>query len=102
VNFLAGRVEGRLKDPCLPLDLIWPRRAAEFGVTDQPARRVPWDVEFRDDADAPVGGVSDDVALLILPGVELVGPEQVEFRIPAGFDAEALIINQVPVQHVEL
>ena len=59
-------------------------------------------VEFRHHADAAVGRVGHDVADLVLRIEQRIAAELLQPRIDAAFHAEALVVRQMPVEHVEL
>ena len=59
-------------------------------------------VEFGDDADAAVARVGDDLADLVLRVEIAVGAHLLQLRKSLAFDAEALIVGEVPVEYVEL
>lgn len=83
-------------------DCIRAGRAAEIRITDEPALNVTGHIELGDDADAARGCVGDDFADLLLCVVLTVGAEFSELGVNAAFNAEALVLGEVPVKDVEL
>src|SRR5688500_7562029 len=45
VDLFASRIEGGLEDTRTPFDRVWTRSAAEFGITNEPARAVPGNIK---------------------------------------------------------
>src|SRR5579863_8573219 len=58
-------------------------------------------VEFGNHPNTSVVGIIDDAADFVLRVVEAVGAESLELRKELRFDAEALIVGQVPMEDVE-
>src|SRR5437764_1445606 len=63
---------------------------------------MPRHVKRRYDTYAAHARVLDDVAYLRLRVIHPIRPHQLELRILAALDTEALILSQVPVQDVQL
>src|SRR6185369_8634223 len=80
VDFFARRIEGGLEDSRATLDRVWTRRAAELGITDEPARAVTRYVKLRHNANAAIACVRDDVFHLFLRVVVAVRSELVQLR----------------------
>ena len=59
-------------------------------------------IEFRHHADATIARVSNHVANFNLRVIEPGGAELLQFRKTLAFDAEALVIGEVPVKHIQL
>ena len=102
IDRVAGGIEYRVHDAPVALDGVRSRSAAQFRVTDQPAGGVGRHVELRHHPDAAVIRIGDDLADLFLGEVESVGAHFMQFRKGFRFDPEALVVHQVPVQHVQL
>src|SRR5882724_12812483 len=69
-------------------------------MADEPGGAVAGHVELRDDANAAIASVSDEVANFVLRVVQAVGAEGVELGEFLAFGAEALIFREVPVEDV--
>src|SRR5688572_13355293 len=102
VDLFASRIERGLEDARTPFDRVWTRSAAEFGITNEPARAVPGNIKLRHHANAALACVSDDVFYLFLCVVIAVGSELMQFRILLAFNTKALVLCQVPVKDVHL
>ena len=102
VDALVGGIEGRFGDAEPALDGVGAGRAGELGVGDEPARRMPGDVELRHDPDAAVGGIFDDVTDLGLRVIHAVRAELVEAGEDFGLHAEPLVLGEMPMEDVHL
>jgi len=86
----------------LALHAIRPRRAHQLGIGHRNAGGVPRHVDLRHHANAARRGISHHLPHL-LAGVELaVAGLLLQFGIMLGGKAPALIVGQVPVEHVKL
>ena len=86
----------------LALHAIRPRRAHQVGIGHRDAGGVPRHVDLRHHANAARRGVSHHLPHL-LAGVELaVAGLLLQFGVMLGGEAPALIVGQVPVEHVKL
>src|SRR5208283_5553098 len=75
---------------------------SEAGITDEPTGCVPRHVEFRDDPDAAVGRICDNFANLFLRVVKPIRTHPLQLGKALAFDAESLIIGEMPVEDVHL
>src|SRR5205085_440077 len=94
VDLLARGIERGFKDSGPSFNRVRPRRAAEFGVADEPTRAVARHVELGHDAYAALARVGDYLARLRLRVEESVGAEARETRKIFTLDAEALIFRE--------
>src|SRR5438552_2202658 len=102
VKFLTCGVKRRFKYPVLALDLVRSRRAPKLRMPDQPACCVARHIELGHHSNAPLAGISYDLARLILGVVKTVRTHLMKARIAFRFDSKPLVFCQVPVQHVQL
>src|SRR6516162_5547039 len=91
IRLLLRGVHGRIENPDSPLDLVRSGRTRQLGITDEPSRRMPRHIEFRDDANAAIMGISDDVAYLVLRVELAVRSHSRQFGESLALDPEALI-----------
>ena len=92
----------RIEHTPIALDLIRAWRARKLRISNQPTGGVARNVEFGDHANAAIAGVCDNLAHLFLRVVQSIGTEHVQFREALAFDAEALVVGEMPVKHIEL
>ena len=102
VGGVACGIDGGIVDAKLAADGVGAGATGKVGIADEPGAGVSGHVELGDDADATGVGVGDDVADLILGVEEAVGAESGEAGKELAFDAEALVLGEVPVEDVEL
>ena len=76
-------------------------RTAELGMPNEPTGSVAGQVKLRDDANATVTCVGNDLSHLILCVEMAIGAKLVKARELLAFDAETLVFSQVPVKDVE-
>ena len=92
IGLLASGIEGGREDAEAALDRIGPRRAGIPGIPDEPRGRVARHVELRHYPDAPVAGVGDDLANLLLGIKETVGALALETGKAAALHPESLVL----------
>ena len=101
IRRLFCRIQHRFQHAPVAFHFIRPRCAHQLGVGNGNCRSVARHVDFRDHANASVGGVAHDLAHL-LRGVKLsVAGKLRELWIALRGKAPALIVSQMPVQHVQ-
>src|SRR4051794_962989 len=84
-------------------DLIRAGSTGEFRVSDQPCSAMARHVDLGNDADSAVPSVCHNAPDIVLSVVfSVLGSKLVEFRKNFAFNAEALVIGQMPVEDVEL
>ena len=79
-----------------------PGRAGQLRIADEPARRMTGHVQLGHDTDPAVTGEHHDLPDLCLRVEHAIGPGLMQLREDLALHAEALIIAEMPVQHVEL
>src|SRR3984893_11364102 len=72
VNLLARGIERRLKNSRSAFNRVGTRRTAQLRVTDQPTGAVTGYVKLRNDPDAALAGVINDLPYLFLAVVETI------------------------------
>ena len=102
VDLLARRIHRRVVNAVLARESIRTGSAAKLGIRDEPARAVSRQVELGNDANAAVGGVGNDLLDVGLRVVAAPRAVLVQLRKEPALDAEALIVAQVQMQHVQL
>src|SRR5208283_4259622 len=79
-----------------------PGSAGQVGISQNPRTAMARDVELGKHADASIMRVGEEVANLVLRIVHAVRTHPCQLRKLLAFDAEALIIRKMPVQHIHL
>src|SRR5581483_3206479 len=102
VNVIIRRVHRRIEHAPLPLDLVRPRPARQFGVTHEPCRAVPRNIELRYYPNASLLRVCDHLAHLLLGVVPAIGPPLLQLGKFLALYPESLVVRQVPVKNVQL
>jgi hypothetical protein len=59
------------------------------------------DIKLRDDSDAAITRISEELTNLVLSVIEAVGTHLVQPGKPAALDSEALILRQMKMQHIQ-
>ena len=102
VDLFARGIHGGIENAPLALDGVRARSTGEFRVTDKPRGGVAWYIELRHHSNAAIPGVGDHVAHFVLCVEVAVGPELMQFGKFPAFDAESLVVGQMPMENVHL
>src|SRR5205814_10577128 len=102
VGLLARRIQCRLKNSGAAFNRVRPWSAAHFRITNQPTRAMTGNIKLGHDANAAVASISDDLTHLILCVEETIRTERMKFGKLLAFDAETLVLSQMPVKDVQL
>src|SRR3954452_3462921 len=102
VSGVFGWIHRGIENSPLAFDGVGTGRAGELGIADKPGGAVSGHIEFRDDTNATIVGIGDEVTNLILRVVKAVGAQLLELGITLTLDAETLVVGQVPVKDVQL
>ncbi len=100
VGCLARGIHGGIEDTEFSLDGVRAGAAGERRVSDEPTSGMAGHVEFRNHADAAVARVGDHVADLVLRVVVAVRALLLQLWIALAFNAEALVVREMPVEDV--
>src|SRR5215469_3852600 len=102
VNLFASGIQGGIADAKFAFHRKRARGTGKLGIADNPTGRVSRHVEFRHYTNATLASVLHDLAHVLLSVVIPVGPHLLQFgKLPA-FDAEALVVREMPVKNIEL
>src|SRR5258708_28546270 len=100
VGFFPGRIDRRIKDAPLALDLIRAGSAGQFRISREPAGSVARHIELGNDPYSAKAGVFDQIANFRL-GIKLsIRRKLLKLGKPFAFDPKALIVREMPVQNV--
>src|SRR5205823_123079 len=102
VSALFRGVHGGIEDAPAPLDFVRTRAACQFRMSDKPRSAVAGNIKFRDYADAAIPRISNHVADFFLRVIPPVGAQLLQLGKSLAFDAEALIVREVPVKNIHL
>ncbi len=100
VSGLFGRIQHRFEHAPVALHLIRPRRAHQLRVGHGDGRGVARHVDLRHHADAALGSVTHNLAHLLQGVVQAIAGKPGQFGIARRAEAPALIVGEMPVQHV--
>src|SRR6516162_4575442 len=100
VRLLVRGIHRWIEHAPLALDLIRSFAACQLWITDEPRRRVPRHIKLRHDTHTTVARIRDQVPDFLLGVVKAVRTVFLEFGKPAAFEAETLVIRQMPVKYV--
>src|SRR2546425_835302 len=93
INLLARGIERGLKNSRTAFNRVGTRRTSQLGVTDQPTGAVAGYVKLRNDPDAALAGVINDLPYLFLAVVETIRSHLMELRKFFALNSKALIFG---------
>ena len=102
ISALLSWVHCGIENAPFSFDLIWPRRARQFGITHEPGSAMPRHIKLWHDANAAFLCISDQIPDFVLGVEQPIRAHLMQFRKFLTFNPEALIFGKMPVQYVQL